>query len=382
MTEYSQQVPALARAVGLIEAVAAAPEGLAAGALEEVVDGSRSGLYALLNTLRNHAWLVQDTAGNYLIGPALRRIAPSADDDDTALSNAVAAALGSGSPPETVAVLRADGNQRLVVAQHLPERLVRCSWPPGSRRDDKGADAIVLQAATDPGLQAVRDAGMAQLDGDEAAELAAPVCRDGHTVDAVLLMGIPTQRATGDAVANARTHLRTLAAEVSLRLGAPTWQPWGATPAVDVGTSRRLGDAEIDDLLTDRFSAQLACLRDDGSPHVVPLWFDWDGDSLWLTASPGASWATYVADGARVSLTIEEPWPALRRVFVSGWAAPVTGDMVPGGGVEGLRRRLATQYIGPGVAASEGLGSPEGWTAIRVTPERVHGRAGLATVAA
>nr|WP_274387823.1 pyridoxamine 5'-phosphate oxidase family protein [Salsipaludibacter albus] len=141
---------------------------------------------------------------------------------------------------------------------------------------------------------------------------------------------------------------------------------------------------EVEELLRGRHGAQLACLREDGTPHVVPLWFDWDGESMWLTASPGASWAGYVGTGSHVSLNVEEPWPALRRVFVTGWAEPVTTDEVDrlvDGGLDGLRRRMAARHLGAEQARSM-VTSGDGWTAIRVVPDRIHGRAGLAEAAA
>ena len=117
-------------------------------------------------------------------------------------------------------------------------------------------------------------------------------------------------------------------------------------------------------------------MRDDGTPHVVPLWYEWDGAAFWLAASPGASWQAYVADRGRVSLTLDEPWPPLRRAFVDGVAERVEDGDIPGG-LAGLRRRLALRYLGNGADRQPGLSDTAGWGAFRVVPERMHGRQGL-----
>ena len=64
------------------------------------------------------------------------------------------------------------------------------------------------------------------------------------------------------------------------------------------GPSRDLTDAELKELPAGLWGAQLACVRQDGTPHVVPLWYEWDGDAFWLAASPGASWQVHVAERA------------------------------------------------------------------------------------
>ncbi|MBY5162496.1 pyridoxamine 5'-phosphate oxidase family protein [Salsipaludibacter albus] len=379
MGTYGRHVPAVARAIDLLEAVGDARDGLTSGQLEDVVDGSRSGLFALLNTLKDRSWLAQDPAGRYRVGPGLRRVAPPLEQDDDALRTALDDVLADLRVDETVALVRPAGSSRLVIAVHEPDRPVRCAYGVGQERGDGGADA---RACAPDGLD---DDAVARVVGDEAVEIAAPICRDGHLPIAAVVVGVPRQRADDDHLAAVARVVRDLAIAVSLRLGAPRWQPWGAASRSEhLEPGRPLAPDEVEELLRGRHGAQLACLREDGTPHVVPLWFDWDGESMWLTASPGASWAGYVGTGSHVSLNVEEPWPALRRVFVTGWAEPVTTDEVDrlvDGGLDGLRRRMAARHLGAEQARSM-VTSGDGWTAIRVVPDRIHGRAGLAEAAA
>lgn len=376
------EVPAVARALTLMEALAAAPHGLTAGALERIDEGSRSGMFALLSTLRHRDWLVQDDQGRYRIGPAVRRIAPSADDDEALAIEALAAALEPGTAlDETILLTVPDPDGPRVAAVHLPDRVVRTTFRVGDRRPPTSAPARLFEADFDPAMERVRTSGVASVSDADLVEIAAPICRDGHRPDAVVSVAIPRQRAAREVVAAHRDDIRSLAAEVSRRLGASTWQPWGAA-STPIGAARTLDAQEVQALLTGRFGAQLACLTDAGTPHVVPLWFEYGDDHLWLAASPGSSWARYVAGGAPVSLTVEEPWPNLRRVFIQGHARPLPADAVDAevdGGITGLRSRLAQRYLGNG-AGIEDMASSEGWSVVKVTPTRIIGRAGLQAV--
>ena len=378
----TNDVPAVARAMDLLETLAAAPQGLAAGALEQIDNGSRSGMYALLSTLRSREWLVQDDLGRYLIGPAIRRLAPDAGDDEAMAATAFEAVVGGATPRETILLAVPDTDGPRVVARHLPDHVVRASFRVGEVRAATSAPALLLEADFDPTADEVRASGVAEVADEELVEVAAPVCRDGRRPDAVVSIAIPRQRATPATLDEERARVRAVAAEVSRRLGAAAWLPWGAGTS-PIGAARTLDDEEVNELLAGRLGAQLACLTDAGTPHVVPLWFEYHAERLWLAASPGSSWARYVGDGAPVSLTIEEPWPNLRRVFIQGQAEPVPGDCVDDevqGGVVGLRARLAQRYLG-NAAGVEDTTSGDGWSVIKVTPHRILGRAGLQAVA-
>jgi len=395
VAEPTRLVPSVERAMDLLHAVAIAPDGLAAGALESAVDGSRSGLYALLTTLKARSWLVQDGTGAYRIGPGLRRLVPAGDHDDRGLRRALAEATDTHAPDEAIALVRADGLERIVIATHDGRHRVRCVHRVGQVRSGHTADAVVLRPDTagidgtdgddgdDGDVQWLLPA-VARVDDGEAVGLAAPVCRDGRRPIAAVVAEVPDQRAGRDHLDDVAAVVATLARDVSMALGAPGWQPWGRLAGDPIGPPRDLDDDEVAELLRGRHAAQLACLRDDGTPHVVPLWFDWDGGAFWLTASPGSAWASYVGSGCRVSLTVEEPHPDLRRVFVTGWARRVDDEEVAvhvPGGVAGLRRRLLERSVGRD-AAADPSSDQAGWTAVQVVPDRIHGRAGLGRVAA
>jgi len=137
-----------------------------------------------------------------------------------------------------------------------------------------------------------------------------------------------------------------------------------------------LQESELSQFLQEPWGARLACVRQDGTPHVLPLWYEWDGRFIWLTASPGSQWKTYVRESQQVSLTVDEPWPPLRRAFVVG-KAELVADADISGGLSGLRRRLAVRYLGRGAEKQVQLMDSEGWQAVRIRPFRIIGQQGL-----
>ena len=75
---------------------------------------------------------------------------------------------------------------------------------------------------------------------------------------------------------------------------------------------------ELDAFLSQALVASLSYLSKDGYPASVPLWYDWDGRAFWLVPSPGAEWAVYARRNPRVSLSVSESTPPLRRVLARG----------------------------------------------------------------
>jgi PPOX class probable F420-dependent enzyme len=51
----------------------------------------------------------------------------------------------------------------------------------------------------------------------------------------------------------------------------------------------------------------LSSVRPDGSPHVVPLWFHWDGESILVFSKPGAQKVRNVRAEPRVMVAVGEP---------------------------------------------------------------------------
>jgi hypothetical protein len=74
--------------------------------------------------------------------------------------------------------------------------------------------------------------------------------------------------------------------------------------------------------------ASVATLNADGSPHVVPLWFVWLDDAVYVSVRrPGRTWANAAAD-PRVALTIDlgRAWVEITGIEIRGRAELVTAE--------------------------------------------------------
>lgn len=416
--DYSKQVPAAERTLNILEALSAEPEGLTAGELLEQLDLSRSALFALLNTLKARHYIEQaDSRGRYQLGPALWALAPGRQDGLGPLVRAFLEDQAVRQPPETTALFWLDGDEAVMLAQREGQHRVRAVFQPGERRAAmETAAGLALLAGVEERLAigdwgradsagetgdsrpetgdsrveigdrgredgaallaGIRQDGFARWEGAETVDVACPICADGVQPVAALQVSIPTFRRDGATEEAGLYEARRTAARLSFKLGAPVYQPYGWSAGQPLGPVQPLGDAEVEQFLQGPWSARLACVRADGTPHVLPLWYEWDGQFFWLAASPGAQWKQVVRESERVSLTIDEPWPPLRRAFVEGCAEVVPTSEVPGG-LQGLRQRLAVRYLGRGAGQRAELKQTEDWDAVRITPRRVSGQKGL-----
>ncbi|NKQ34738.1 MAG: helix-turn-helix domain-containing protein [Chloroflexi bacterium] len=388
--EYAKQVPAADRTLNLLELLATAPEGLTAAEILTQQEISRSALFALLNTLKSRNYIIQsDQRGRYSLGPALWALIPDRQQGLRPLIEAFDTEMSLNPLPETVALAWVNNLETIILAQHASPQPVRAVYQPGERQPlGQTAAGHVLVAGESPGyiekvapelygrLHQIHNQGISQTKTADLVEIAAPVTLDGVNPIAAIMLGIPRYRydaARGQELVN---ELRQAAARVSYRLGAAVYQPYGWMPVGSIGPTRELNEAELNEFLQGAWGARLACIRQDGTPHVVPLWYEWDGRSLWLTASPGAFWKEYILTNPRVSLTIDEPWPPLRRVFVSSVATIMPEDQIPGG-LAALRQRLAARYLGDEAAHLPELQETAGWSAVRIWPDKISGRQGL-----
>lgn len=75
-------------------------------------------------------------------------------------------------------------------------------------------------------------------------------------------------------------------------------------------------------------SAAVATTSADGSPHVVPLWFVWQEDAIFVsTRQDGRTWAN-VARDPRVAITIDlgRAWVEVAGVEILGSADPLSAE--------------------------------------------------------
>ena len=102
------------------------------------------------------------------------------------------------------------------------------------------------------------------------------------------------------------------------------------------GKAIAMSAEERDEFLASERTCRLATVGGDGAPHVTPLWYVWDGASLWITSLVRSQRWTDVQRDNRVSVVIDagDEFLDLRGVEMNGIADPVgeaprTGEPVP-----------------------------------------------------
>jgi PPOX class probable F420-dependent enzyme len=119
-------------------------------------------------------------------------------------------------------------------------------------------------------------------------------------------------------------------------------------------------------LFTDRNWGVIATVRPDGSPHVTPVWIDYDGENVLVNSARGRTKVTNIERDPRATVTV---LPAEDQqsgyVMVSGLAT-VTED----GALEHINM-LAKKYLGQDKYAY--LGPGEQRVIIKIHPERIDG---------
>ena len=129
-------------------------------------------------------------------------------------------------------------------------------------------------------------------------------------------------------------------------------------------------DDERDAFLAEERTCRVGTVRADGSPHVTPLWFAWDGSALWLTSIVRSQRWTDIEREPRVSIAVDAgtDFMELRGVEIQGRAEPVgevprTGEPVPE--LETPEQLFADKYAG-GVVHHDGR---HAW--LRVVPGKI-----------
>lgn len=359
-------VPAAERTLRLLEILAETPEGCTASALAARLDVPRSALYPLLSTLRRLGYVDQPVArGPYRLGPRAMWLAAPSGEKPTLVDAFEAESRSTFEETVTLSVL--EGDEVVVIAERPSAHAVRVVCEPGTRlpAEECAAGLILLAGRADRAdLSDVRRQAAAERRRDDLVELAVPVCPDGHTPAAALTLHAPAFRWQEKERDRLIGHLREVAARLSHRLGAVAYRPYGRPSVRTLGRSVPLTPAEWQAFLSGPWAARLACVRPDGLPHVVPVWYEWQPDGFAVAAWPGSRWAGYVIVNPQVALTVDEPWPPLRRVLVRGQAEPVATD----GEALALFRRLSARYLGQPV---DPTGPGSGWRAFRIFPERI-----------
>jgi PPOX class probable F420-dependent enzyme len=122
-------------------------------------------------------------------------------------------------------------------------------------------------------------------------------------------------------------------------------------------------------------TASLATVRGDGRPHVAPVWFDLDGDTVVFTTWHASVKARNIRSDERVSLCVDDEEPPFAFVLIEGRARVSENDP----DLRHWATRIAGRYMGEDLAESYGeRNSVPGELLVRVEPARIIARKGIA----
>ena len=95
------------------------------------------------------------------------------------------------------------------------------------------------------------------------------------------------------------------------------------------------------DLTQKKAFAQFATLMPDGSPHVSPVWFDYDGKSILINSAKGRVKDRNVRRDPRVGIDIVDPDNPYRHLSIRGRVVDITEE-----GADAHIDKLSKKYTG------------------------------------
>lgn len=128
---------------------------------------------------------------------------------------------------------------------------------------------------------------------------------------------------------------------------------------------------QLDAFLSEPRIAKLATLNSDGSPNIVPVWFEWADREARVFTSPASAKIRRIERDNRVALSVEEPVGVPEAWVTIEGEATIASD-----GTWELIERLARRYYAPeraNAALAQWRGMP--WVTVRIRPRRIRSMA-------
>jgi len=97
---------------------------------------------------------------------------------------------------------------------------------------------------------------------------------------------------------------------------------------------------EMEEFLSQGHIARIATVKQDGSPHVVPVWFLWEGGELIIVTYPNSVKIRNIKRDNRVTVVIDVPDPG-KGVIMEG-TARLSND-----GVKEMTHKISAKYMKP-----------------------------------
>jgi PPOX class probable F420-dependent enzyme len=113
-----------------------------------------------------------------------------------------------------------------------------------------------------------------------------------------------------------------------------------------------MNKAQIDQVLAGPVLARIATVGEDLQPHVVPVWFWWDGEAMFIETGKGFRKARNLQQNPRCAVIVDDTQGGLRfwGIFMQGEVELITE---PVDWVLETVRRIYRKYLG-----EEGIAAP------------------------
>lgn len=123
-------------------------------------------------------------------------------------------------------------------------------------------------------------------------------------------------------------------------------------------------------LLAQAHTGKLATVREDGRPHVAPIWFDLDGETVVFMTGESTVKARNIRHDERVCLCVDDEHPPFSYVQIEG-IATLTDNMAE---LRYWATQIAGRYMGADLADAYGKrNAVAGELLVRITPTHIHG---------
>ena len=122
-------------------------------------------------------------------------------------------------------------------------------------------------------------------------------------------------------------------------------------------------------------TGKLATVREDGRPHIAPIWFHMDGEVIVFMTNEATVKGRNIRRNPRVSLCVDDEKPPFAFVIIDG-----TAEIVQPTPAEFLEwsTRIATRYMGAELGSSYGKrNAVDGEYLIRLSPTRIIRQKGI-----
>ena len=345
--EKQNITPTVQRIMQVLDLVITSPGGVGLRDFNEKLEISRSTLFLILNSLKSLGYLDQsEKRGKYFTGARLAAWKvgnTGGNNPGMDLLSSFFQETENDSMSETLAiVVRGNPGEVVVLGQSESVMDVRVVFSSGQHLPSKSAAGAILSGRVAEEFMKI---GYARIKRGEVEDIAVPVCTDGINPDAALLYSFPAYRSGSLNAEEIYHQLQEMAARISYRCGALVYNPWQDAIHHEAGETINMTDDQIEGLLKAPWMARMACVKPDGSPHVVPVWFEWSRQKVHILAWKGSKWAEYLALNPQISLTIDEPWKPFRRISINGVAAVIRDPSRDQ--TDLLVSRIGNRYLGP-----------------------------------